>query len=116
MIYLFENMCSLTNYADVNTLYHSRVNSKELKLDLENGASTAITWYNDNDMKANHSTTRQGLVHLNAMSSLVPYFNIGGLNIEIENNVKLLGVIIDDKLKFDAHVTKICKKKKRLNK
>ena len=35
---------------------------------------------------------------------------IDGKNIETKNQVTLLGVEIDDKLKFDKHISTLCKK------
>ena len=37
-------------------------------------------------------------------------FRIGETDIKCENNVSLLGINIDFMLKFDDHVTEICKK------
>jgi hypothetical protein len=37
-------------------------------------------------------------------------FNLNGINISCEDEVKLLGVAIDCKLNFNAHISNICKK------
>ena len=41
-------------------------------------------------------------------------FRIGETDIKCENNVSLLGIDIDFMLKFDDHVTEICKKGLRI--
>jgi hypothetical protein len=40
-------------------------------------------------------------------------FNLNGINISCEDEVKLLGVAIDCKLNFNAHISNICKKAAR---
>ena len=40
-------------------------------------------------------------------------FNVNGSNIPCDDDVKLLGVIIDFRLKFDIHISNICKKASR---
>ena len=39
-----------------------------------------------------------------------PVFKIGEAEIECEENVKLLGVELDSHLKFDVHISSMCKK------
>ena len=39
--------------------------------------------------------------------------NLNGINISCEDEVKLLGVTIDFKLNFNAHISNICKKAAR---
>ena len=38
------------------------------------------------------------------------WVNVGENNVTEKNQVKLLGIIIDNELKFDDHITKICRK------
>ena len=40
------------------------------------------------------------------------WVNVGENNVTEKNQVKLLGIIIDNELKFDDHITKICHKAK----
>ena len=40
------------------------------------------------------------------------WVNVGENNVTEKNQVKLLGIIIDNELKFDDHITKICRKAK----
>jgi hypothetical protein len=43
-------------------------------------------------------------------------FNLNGINLSCEDEVKLLGVTIDFKLNFNTHISNICKKAaKQLN-
>ena len=40
-------------------------------------------------------------------------FNLNGINLFCEDEVKLLGVTIDFKLNFNTHISNICKKAAR---
>jgi hypothetical protein len=40
-------------------------------------------------------------------------FNLNGINLSCEDEVKLLGVAIDFKLNFNTHISNICKKAAR---
>jgi hypothetical protein len=40
-------------------------------------------------------------------------FNLNGINLSCEDEVKLLGVTIDFKLNFNTHISNICKKAAR---
>ena len=75
---------------------------------LENQSHVAIVWLNQDEMIANPSKFQLIFLskekgHLNSSIS------IGGHQIESKNSVELLGITIDDKLKFDKHVSKLCK-------
>ncbi len=41
---------------------------------------------------------------------MLTFIEINGTNIPCEKEVKLLGITIDEKLKFDKHINIICKK------
>ena len=45
---------------------------------------------------------------LNSNESIV--LEVGGRSIDVANNVTLLGVKVDSKLKFNQHVSNICQK------
>lgn len=39
-----------------------------------------------------------------------PHLSMGGVDIGMSKEIKLLGIILDNKLTFNAHVTSACKK------
>ena len=67
-----------------------------------------LQWFNDNGMKANPSKFQIMFLGQEDMSKLC--LNINGLLIPSSKQVKLLGVNIDNSLKFDAHIKELCRK------
>ena len=68
-----------------------------------------IDWFSQNQMKANPEKF-QALAVGEKTFSMKQVFKIGEAEIECEETVKLLGVEIDSHLKFDVHVSNMCKK------
>ena len=75
---------------------------------LEDDMSQAMSWFKTNQMVANQSKFQVILIGLKTNDSVV--LDIGGVSIDVVNSVKLLGVTIDSKLKFDQHVENLCQK------
>ena len=108
--FFLEGKCDLYNYADDNTLSVHDQDLRSLKTTLETAAQIGIKWFNDNDMKVNPDKFQAML--LTSRTQCHPdnyYFEIEGVKLKPEKSVKLLGVYIDDKLKFHDHITHICK-------
>ena len=99
--------CKLLNYADDTNIYYSHespvVVEKALNRDLENTA----TWFKENGMKANPDKY-QAMVLGNYKQELS--IECGDQHIPISDKTKLLGVTLDNKLKFDTHISDICRK------
>jgi hypothetical protein len=109
-IFYFIETCDLTNYADDNTIdiIASTVDAvlSALRKDTEN----AIKWFVNNFMQVNPSKFQ--FMFLKPITSKVvtpEYVEVRGINIPCESEVNLLGITIDDKLKFDRHINKLCK-------
>ncbi len=68
----------------------------------------AISWFKTNQMVANPSKFQVMLLSLKTNDSIV--LDIGNVSIDVVNSVKLLGITIDSRLKFDQHVAKLCQK------
>ena len=78
---------------------------------LEQDMSQAISWFKTNQMVANPSKFQVMLLGLKTDDSIV--LDIGNVSIDVVSSVKLLGITIDSKLKFDQHgqhVAKLCQK------
>ena len=97
-----------TNYADDTTPYAVANDTTEVLENLTNITRKLFTWFANNQMKANH-----GKCHLLLSTQ-------EDANIQIENSIincsrsqKLLGVVLDNKLKFDKHIENICQKANR---
>ena len=68
-----------------------------------------IEWFTKDFMKANPNKFQAMCVGLKANENIKP-FQIENVDIKCEDSVTLLGVSINFRLKFDSHVSEICKK------
>ena len=111
-IFNFVKESNLYNYADDNTLSHSGNNLEGLVKILENESTILINWFGDNQMKANPDKFQAIAIGKKTKNGDIK-FNLDGNEIKCEEEVKLLGVTIDYQLKFDRHISEICKKASR---
>ena len=75
----------------------------------------AFDWFERNCMQANPENF-QAIFRAPGHKKVRTDFSIDNINIKLEKSVKLLGVELDDKLKFDIQVSSMCKKAaKQLN-
>ena len=105
-------VCSLHNYADDNTICCSHSDMNILKINLEKRANLALKWFASNHMKANPSKFQVILFKCRKNEEVFD-LNIGDELIKPVSRVKLLGVLIDDNLSFNEHVSKLCVKAAR---
>jgi len=111
-IFSFVNKCDLYNYADDNTLSYSDSNVENLVQNLESDSQSLIQWFSDNHMQANPDKFQAIALGKKSKDHNLT-FNVNGSNIPCDDDVKLLGVTIDFRLKFDIHISNICKKASR---
>ena len=74
---------------------------------LEGNAEFAIKWFNKNYMKLNTEKCKF-LISGNKFEEC--WIKVGESQIWESKNVKLLGVTIDNKLRFEKHIENLCKK------
>lgn len=109
-IFHFIKDSNLYNYADDNTVSYVHTDPLVLKNVLTNDSLTLVKWFSDNQMQANPDKF-QGIAIGQKSKNENLSFNLGGdCIINCDEEVKLLGVTIDFKLKFDIHISNICKK------
>ena len=108
-IFYFIDKAKLFNYADDNTLLFSHSDFATLVEILVRESKVLIDWFFRNQMKANPDKF-QALAVGEKTSALKSLFRIGKAEIECEETVKLLGVEIDSHLKFDTHISAMCRK------
>ena len=99
--------CDVCNFADDNTLFKCERNIEKVALCLEND-SNAIYWLKWNQMVANPCKFQVMFLVLNKETEM--QLNIKNKQIRVVNTVKLLGITVDSKLKFDQHANAISKK------
>ena len=75
---------------------------------LENDLQGLMQWFTNNGMNANPSKFQVMFLGLKGAKKLC--LNMNGQLIPSSEHVKLLGVNIDNSLKFETHVKEICKK------
>ena len=99
------------NYADDNTISCTSDSPDELTNKLEQSGNIITNWFSKNGMQANPD--KYQAVVFGKKNDAPQYFTISGKNVICNENVKLLGIDIDCKLSFDAHVLQLCKKASR---
>ena len=93
---------SPVNYADDNTLGAYGPTNNMVVSKLTHDGSASITWFRQNFMKANAGKFQFLITDKDDI-----ILQIDDTAIEKESQVKLLGILLDDKLKFSEHVNEI---------
>ena len=94
------------NFADDNTIFACGETLDEVAICIEDDMREAMNWYKRNEMVANPDKFQ--LIFLGLKENHELCIDIRGNIIEMSDTVKLLGVTIDSKLKFNGHVKTIC--------
>ena len=106
LFYVFDNT-EVCNIADDTTPFACSKDIRTLITNLESDAGSAVIWYDANYMKLNLIKC-----HFIISSNSAEHFwiKVGDQIIWESKQEKLLGVIVDKKLKFDKHIESLCKK------
>ena len=96
----------MANYADDNSPYESSFNIEEVILKLEEDANILVDWFTNNYLKPNPEKWHLLLSSI----SEVHCIKIGQQLIANSKTEKVLGVNFDNRLNFEYHIKKICKK------
>ena len=105
-IFYFVKDTKITNYADDNTPYKCGTDIDNILGQLENEGNILIKWFSNNYMKANADKC-----HLLVTNNAENYsINLGGIKIDNSSEEKLLGILVDNQLKFDRYIDNLCKK------
>ena len=110
-IFFFIDETRIANYADDNTTYTVENDIMMLLKRLEADTHSVLNWFRFNEMKPN-----QGKCHLMVLDrnhrnyDAQSFVYLDNAFLENESIAKLLGVNIDDKLKFENHISKLLKK------
>ena len=101
------NICS---YADDTTLHVCDLDLEAVLLSLQHDAMIAIEWFESNYMKINADKCH---LILSGFRHQMHSIDLGGFKIWESREEKLLGVKIDNELRFNSHVLTICKEANR---
>ena len=89
--------CQSVLFADDTSLYQTGSDINELSVDILNSFNEANYWFHVNSLSLNVDKTQRIL------------FTLGHLvNDDVESSIKLLGITLDSKLCWDAHISSIC--------
>ena len=91
--------------ADDNTLYSCNKNLEHVFSNLKYDLRNVLDWFKINSMKANPGKFQFMLL---GVKNIV-HFTINGKIIPCSNEVKLLGITIDNEFKFKKHIEDLCK-------
>ena len=79
---------------------------------LQNDVNSATTWLENNNMCANPDTLQSIILNRDGMQSLAIF--VQDYTIVSNSSNKVLGVTLDEKSKFDKHISKVCTNASRL--
>ena len=102
--------CKICNFADDTTPSVCDKNLNFVMQQLEQQSNIALKWLEDNDMKLNASKCH---LFVSGNKHEHMWAKIGDDQIWESRTVKLLGVAIDNELKFDEYISNVCKKAQR---
>ena len=104
---LFLNLESdICNFSDDNTLSACDSSIDRVVTKLTSDIPRVLNWFRSNEMVVNPDKFQ--VIFLGNQNRL--NLLIHGINIPSSDTVKLLGVIVDKKLEFNAYITDICRK------
>ena len=104
IFYFIENS-KIANYADDNTVYSTNDTLEGLLKTLEGETSILLKWFQDNEMKSNEDKC-----HLFVVNTEDVTVKLGNEILSACSSIDLLGITIDNSLKFSEYVSNLCKK------
>ena len=107
LILLSDREAELCNFADDNTLFAIAKTLAEAILKLNIEIQDILYWFKINGLVAN-----PGKFQVMFLGKVAPTstFGIGNIKVKVKNQVKLLGIFIDDKLRFNSHVENVSRR------
>ena len=107
---LFLNVIKseVCNFADDNTLYSFDKKLDTIFSNLKYDLESVLSWFQANSLKANPSKFQFMILGDKQNTPFV--LNINGKKINNSREIELLGIVIDNQLKFQKHIENLCKK------
>ena len=110
LMFLFqESEVEICNYADDNTLFTSGKTLSDVKVSLEGAYVKISDWFSNNGLQLNAEKCKL-LILGKPNSEENASLDLKGTSLPESQSVKLLGIVLDNKLSYTEHVTKLCKK------
>ena len=105
-VFFVITLSEVCNFADNNTLYSSNKEFELVSRNLESDLNNVLTWFNIDSLKANPGKFQFMVLGTKDADSFV--LNRGKNKIGSSTEVTLLGVKIDEQLKFKSHIEELC--------
>lgn len=100
--------CSLTNYADDTNVLISGHDLNEIRHDADHTMADLIGWFQKNKLVLNKDKTRLILFKTNRSKIDTPeYITTAGQHLNLGEDVKFLGVVLDETLCWDSHIEQL---------
>ena len=111
-VFLFIQNCKLYNYADDNSMMYSSPDINAILTNLKHDCKNANKWFGNNSMKANPDKFQFMVLSFDPLEQQKIEIK-NDITLLSESRLKLLDVIIDDRLQFNDHVSAMCCKAAR---
>ena len=100
--------CDICSFADDITLYSCRPSIDVVITEVENTLLTILSWFDQNGMVANPAKFRMMFIGKKVDTKFL--LNVNGKIVLEDEQVRLLGVTIDNNLNFNSHIKENCGK------
>ena len=100
----------LYNFADDNTITAAVETIQDLVQTLKGKTETALCWMDNNDMIANPEKFKAIVPSKRKQNLDKVAFVLRDQTISATENDDLLGITIDNKLSFEKHISKLCRR------
>ena len=107
-LFFFITKSEVCNFADDNILYSCNKNLEHVFSNLKYDLRNVLNWFKINSMKANPGKFQFMVLGVKNIVNFT--INVNGKIIPCSNEVKLLGITIDNELKFKKYIEDLCKK------
>ena len=107
-LFLCIKKSDLHNFTDDNTITTTCNTLAELLKTLEQESESPVSWFKQNEMIVNADNFQA--ITLNKKESEAKYKLTIDNDIESTKSVKILDITIDDRLRFDQHISNLCSK------
>ena len=96
----------LSTSTDDTQIFYAGDKVKDVEQAINSDLDKIDKWYDENEIRRNHDKYKAMVM---GKTSRDPVFKCEGASIPLVEEVELLGVTIDDKLKFESQIKKICR-------
>ena len=101
--------CTPTLFADDTTLHVSALNTNTLREKMNEDLGSVAKWFEVNKLTLNVDKT-SGCHFRSQNTPIISGIKINRKEIDIKKTVKYLGIYVDEKLRWEEHIIKLCNK------